>query len=145
MNRDTARRFALAPLLALGLLLTACNPSSHAVEKSATASTLRRVGYPSTQAASIGCTDSGKVTSAGTTAYMSRCSITTPGVSMQPSAVSVIYSGSTAQAVVLVSNKVAHTMPGDLNDYQQVTCTFEQTGAGWSGTGCTKPKLVSIP
>lgn len=138
------RRLALVPLVALGLLLTACNPSSFAVEKSATASALRRVGYPSTTSNQIGCTDNGTTTSGSTTTYLSLCTINTPGVSMQPAQVSTVYSGSNATAVVLISNKVAAGMPGDLTDYQLVTCTFVESSSGWSGTSCTQPELVEV-
>lgn len=140
----TRRPFAAAALGALGLLLTACNPSSFAAEKAATASALRRVGYPTTTSNQIGCTEDGTVTTGSVTTYLSLCTINTPGVSMQPSQVSTVYSGSSAVATVLVSNKVAIGMPGDLTDYQQVTCNLAEASGSWTVTSCVGPVLISV-
>ena len=135
------------PLVALGLLLTACNPSQFVVEKSATASALRRVGYPTTTSNQIGCTDDGTVTTGSVTTYLSLCTINTPGVSMQPAQVSAVYSGSNATAVVLVSHDVVPSnlwQGGDITDFQRVTCTYVESSSGWTGTSCTNPELVEV-
>lgn len=147
MNLKNRRRLAVVPFVALGLLLTACNPSQHAVEKSATASTLRRVGYPSTTSNQIGCTDEGLIEGGGDTIYLSACTITTPGVSMQPSQVSTVYDAATATATVLTPNKVIPSslwQGGDITDYQRVVCTYTQSGGAWTGTSCTGPVLVPV-
>lgn len=145
----TRRPVAAAALAALGLvLLSACNPSSYAVEQSATASALRRVGYSSITSNQVTCSDNGNVTTGSVTAIRSLCRDGSPGVSMQPATVDVVYSGSSATAVVLVSNKVAlpakPSLPGDLTDFQQVKCSFTKSGDTWVSQSCSGPLLVEV-
>ena len=150
MNISKTRRpLAAAALAALGLvLLSACNPSSFAVEQSATASAMRRVGYPSITSNQIDCSDAGTVTAGSTTAIRSSCKVTGPGVSMQPSTVDVVYGTSSATAVVLVPNKVAlaakPSLAGDLTDFQQVKCSLTKSGDTWTSQSCSGPVLVEV-